>query len=162
MLSFNCPHCQKGLRANDDAGGSTLACPKCHQKFVVPEAQAGLDLSEFSSGPVGTRMSVSVPKKFNECRAYLATISFVVKFTGVMLALLTLPALYAAYVIGTQSGNKTLFIGALFACFAWLGLVYLYYLSVMCAVEFVEATIETEHNTRTSAAWLERVANANS
>src|ERR1700722_14403616 len=36
MIRFDCPSCQKRLKAPDDAGGRTTSCTRCGQRLYVP------------------------------------------------------------------------------------------------------------------------------
>ena len=40
MIRFACPKCQQGFKAEDNAAGRKIKCPKCGTAFLVPAAQA--------------------------------------------------------------------------------------------------------------------------
>jgi S1-C subfamily serine protease len=45
LMSFNCPHCQVGLKAPFEAIGRDVTCNKCGKRFIVP-AQFEMDAPE--------------------------------------------------------------------------------------------------------------------
>jgi DNA-directed RNA polymerase subunit RPC12/RpoP len=38
MISFKCPNCAKGLRADESNAGNAVKCPGCGQKMMIPGA----------------------------------------------------------------------------------------------------------------------------
>lgn len=37
LIEFECPHCQKLLRAGIDYAGNKAKCPNCDKEIIVPE-----------------------------------------------------------------------------------------------------------------------------
>lgn len=85
LVEFECPECRKAIQVANDQAGQRMACPECHQPFVVPDASpsnesasnesassesddedlfAGLDDLEHSeAGTVDSGEDISVPIK---------------------------------------------------------------------------------------------------
>ena len=49
MIRFQCPHCDKRLKAEDSQGGDETDCPACGKGITVPAATASDDDTQFLS-----------------------------------------------------------------------------------------------------------------
>ena len=55
MIRFNCPHCEKKLKAPERSAGRIIACPKCGQSLAVPPPVRNPALtSHLAADPVST------------------------------------------------------------------------------------------------------------
>lgn len=49
MIRFQCPHCDKRLKAEDSQGGDETDCPACGKSISVPAPAASDDDTQFLS-----------------------------------------------------------------------------------------------------------------